>query len=147
MQGSIDSLHASVTTQPVRPVKGGPPRTRTPFQNNFTPSGQGCFYCSEDHCWATCLYKAQDEKDGKIKINGNKIRFTNSASIPQEPGMNIQDSVWKYLPTTVASWIYEGVDEEPDMGYIPPSTLTTLTILKQEEGLNQHDLKYENLKG
>jgi hypothetical protein len=64
-------------------------RARTPFQNNFTLSGQECFYYSEDHHWATCLYKAQDKKDGKIKIDGNKIRFTNGASIPQEPGMNI----------------------------------------------------------
>ncbi|XP_006457273.1 hypothetical protein AGABI2DRAFT_123141 [Agaricus bisporus var. bisporus H97] len=127
VQGSIDALKAAIATQVTSSRNDNNYRSGGGFQNNPRPMEprQGCFYCGEDHRWINCAYKAQDEKDGKIKIDGNKVRFANGTGIPREPGATIRDSVKKYLPVTVALQIYGGIGEDLEIDTGTPDMVDT----------------------
>ncbi|EKM77000.1 hypothetical protein AGABI1DRAFT_130726 [Agaricus bisporus var. burnettii JB137-S8] len=155
VQGSIDALKATIATQASNLRNESSYRSGGQFQNNqrsMEPRQQGCFYCGEDHRWVTCPHKAQDERDGKIKIDGNKVRFANGTGIPRDPGATIRDSVRKYLPVTVALQIYGGIDQElePDTGtpnVVDTTGVATASSFMMGQPVTARDLEIERLKG
>lgn len=76
---------------------------RPQYQNSAPANAnRGCYYCFDPkHRWVACPDKEQDVKDGKIKVEGNSLRFADGTSIPRIEGMSIKAIVAKYLPTSL----------------------------------------------
>ncbi|KAF9440209.1 hypothetical protein P691DRAFT_634991, partial [Macrolepiota fuliginosa MF-IS2] len=137
MQSYFDSLKAMIQNGFSRQPSGNYQQGQVMESRAVRPSGppmnysnppprQDCFYCHKDgHRWLVCPEKIQDEKDGKIVHDGDRLRFADGSGIPREKGLSIRQCVEKYLPTAIVNMIYgmpnlANEDDKPDTGYPSP---------------------------
>jgi hypothetical protein len=128
MQSYMDSFKSTLQTKLVRPPNQSNYAQGQQRQNNDAGSAnnRGCFYCFDPrHRWIVCPEKEQDVKDGKIKVEGNNLRFADGSPIPRMEGMSIKATVAKYLPTSLTAWfgIQPELPQEEEMpnlgGHMP----------------------------
>jgi hypothetical protein len=168
MQGFMDSIKATIqSTKPARPVNSGSYNQGQPRQNNDANAGASrCFYCYEmGHRWVVCPAKDQDQKDGKIKVDGNQLRFADGSPIPRIEGMSIKAIVAKYLPASMLVCLGMQPDlpqheDTPDLDPISYARVPEISIYTNQlrdtrdniieesrQALDKRGLELENVKG
>jgi hypothetical protein len=167
MQSFMDSMKATIQSKVSRPASSGSYNQGQSRQNNEAGAGTSrCFYCYENgHRWVICPSKDQDQKDGKIKVDGNQLRFADGSPIPRIEGMSIKAIVAKYLPSSLLVCLgmqpelpqHEDIQDIDPISYarIPEISIYTNQLRdtrdniidESRQALDKRGLELENVKG